>query len=96
MTGESLPASVTVRKDVGEADPGHDFARRIEDLVQATHEPEAPFHVCPHFREVIRAGLALRDMREHLAARVEGTIDVGVFEFLGHHAGDCIRVVSGE
>ena len=57
---------------------------------------EVPLDVRAHFREVVGAGLALRDVLQHLAAGMQRAIDVGVFEFAGHHAGDGVSVLAAE
>jgi len=96
VAGQSLPASVAVRKDVGEADSRLNLARRVEDFVQTAYKSEAPSYVGAQLGEVIRARLALRDAREHLAAGMEGAIDIGFFELVGHHAGDGRGIAATE
>jgi len=59
--------------------------------------PEFPtFDVRAHFREVVRARPTVRDVLQRLAAGMQRAVDVGVFEFVGHHAGDGVSVFAGE
>ncbi len=96
MGEDGLPAPIAVGEDIGKADARHQVAGRIDDLVQAARVSEIPVHMGTHFREVIRTGSALRDVRQHLAASVKRTIDVRFFEFIGDHARDRFAIMAVE
>ncbi len=49
-----------------------------------------------HFRKVVRARLAMRDMLQRLAASMQRAIDIGIFEFVSHHAADGGSVLAAE
>lgn len=96
MSGQGLPASVAIGEDVGEANAGHEFPGGIRNLIQTANEGEVAVYVGVYLGEVIRPGSPLGDVRQHLAAGVQGAVHVGVFEFVGDHAGDSIGIFAAE
>ena len=96
MSGQRLPAPIAVGEYVGEADARHDLAGSVHQRGESARKSGIPLDVRAHFREVIRAGFPVRDVRQHLTPSMQRAIDVGVFELVGHHAGDGVSVLAAE
>ena len=93
MSGERLPAAVAVDEDVGKADSGYDLAGSVDQSGQSARKSGVTLDVRPHFGKMIHARLAMRNVIQHLAASMQRAVDIGIFEFLGHHAGDGASVL---
>jgi len=93
---ERLPAAVAVSEDVGETDAGYDLAGSIHQSGEPARKSRVPLNVRAHFREVVGPRLAMGDVLQHLAARMQRAIDIRIFEFVSHHAGNSISVLAAK
>jgi len=93
---DRLPPAVTIGENIREPYLRHHFACGVHDFIEPADESKVAIHVRSQLGQVIRTGLSMWNVLQHLCARVERTIHVCLFEFIGGHAGDGVSIMAAQ